>query len=171
MKPYLAARSVLAVGCIVCASTASGQHTWGGGVHKVQGSTVRLDLRETPEAVVVTLGADVLFDFDRADLKPEAEPTLEKVAAIASSYPTGGVLVEGFTDGIGSDSYNLGLSERRAAAVKEWLVGRGGLGAARVATRGLGMAHPVAPNRNEDGSDNPEGRARNRRVEITVHKR
>jgi outer membrane protein OmpA-like peptidoglycan-associated protein len=79
-------------------------------------------------------------------------------------------LIEGYTDSKGSDSYNLRLSDKRAASVKDWLVKKGGVGNKKMTTKGWGEANPVAPNENPDGSDNPEGRQKNRRVEITVKK-
>ncbi len=164
-------RGGLAAACLCVAALASGQSHWGASAKKVNGGAIKLELHETPEAVVIALGADVLFDFDEAVLKREAEAALGKVAGIAARYPRGSVLVEGYTDGIGSERYNLELSERRASAVKAWLVVNGGLAEGHVAVRGWGKARPEAPNTHPDGSDDPEGRAKNRRVEITVAKR
>lgn len=152
------------------AGTAAGQQRWGGGGQRVAGGAEKLAIHETAEQVAITLGADVLFDFDKAELKSEAEAALAKVAEIAGRYPAGAVLVEGHTDGIGSEEYNLDLSRRRAEAVKAWLVAHG-VPAGRITTRGWGKARPVAPNTKPDGSDEPAGRAKNRRVEITVQKR
>ena len=171
MRPGVARRRALIAACLAWAAVSSGQQHWGGGVQKVQGGAIKLDVHESPEAVVVALRADVLFDFDKSDLKAEAGPALGKVAEIVARYPRGNVLVEGYTDGIGSDSYNVDLSERRAGAVKAWLVSHGGVAEGRIATKGWGKARPVSPNTHEDGSDYPEGRAKNRRVEVTVRKR
>jgi len=124
----------------------------------------------TPQDIKVNLSADLLFDFDKAELKPAAEPELMKVATVLKSYPNAKVLIEGHTDGKGSDSYNQPLSERRAATVAQWLIARAGLNPANLQTRGFGKTRPVAPNAKPDGSDNPDGRAKNRRVEITVTK-
>jgi len=77
------------------------------------------------------------------------------------------VTIEGHTDSIGSDAYNQRLSERRAAAVKQYLVSKG-VGADRLTTVGRGEKDPVAPNTTPDGKDNPEGRAMNRRAELKV---
>jgi outer membrane protein OmpA-like peptidoglycan-associated protein len=95
---------------------------------------------------------------------------LQKVADVIKQYPSATVLIEGYTDSKGSDSYNLRLSDRRAVSVKDWLLKKGGVKPRRMTTRGWGEANPVAPNTNPDGSDNPEGRQKNRRVEITVKK-
>jgi OmpA-OmpF porin, OOP family len=77
------------------------------------------------------------------------------------------VTIEGHTDSIGSESYNQRLSERRALAVKHYLVSRGVAGD-RLDTVGYGESRPVAPNKTPDGKDNPEGRAMNRRAELKV---
>jgi outer membrane protein OmpA-like peptidoglycan-associated protein len=124
----------------------------------------------TPEQVKVNLSADLLFDFDKADIKPAAEPELAKVATVLKSYPKAEVLIEGHTDGKGSDGYNLVLSERRAATVAQWLTARADLNGANLRARGWGKTKPIAPNSRADGSDDAEGRAKNRRVEITVRK-
>jgi len=124
----------------------------------------------TQQDIKVNLSADLLFDFDKADIKPAAEPELMKVATVLKSYPNAQVMIEGHTDGKGSDAYNQPLSERRAATVAKWLTANAGVNAANVHTRGWGKTKPIAPNTNPDGSDNSEGRAKNRRVEITVTK-
>jgi outer membrane protein OmpA-like peptidoglycan-associated protein len=80
------------------------------------------------------------------------------------------ISIDGYTDAKGLDAYNLQLSEKRATAVKSWLVQKGSVDAKRIKTKGWGKANPVASNTHPDGSDNPEGRQKNRRVEITVKK-
>ena len=149
--------------------TATGQQRWGGGGQRTTGGAEKLAIKETSEEVTIALEGDVLFDFDRAELKDAAEASLQRVDEIVQRYPQGRVLVEGHTDGLGPEAYNLQLSNRRAESVKSWLVGHG-VAAGRIDTRGCGMSRPVAPNTNPDGSDNPTGRAKNRRVEITVSK-
>jgi outer membrane protein OmpA-like peptidoglycan-associated protein len=119
---------------------------------------------------VIELDADVLFDFDKADLKPAATALLAKVADVLRDSGSAPARIEGHTDGKGNADYNQKLSERRAAAVKDWLVNEGRIAAARLSAKGLGMKQPIAPNVNKDGSDNPEGRAKNRRVEIRVQR-
>jgi len=135
----------------------------------VEGLLRDLGARVTAQEIRIELQADVLFDFDQADLRPEAEATLRKVAEVIRAQP-GLVSVEGYTDSKGADAYNQKLSESRATAVKGWLVRQGGVEAARVAARGLGETRPVAPNTKPDGSDDPQGRQRNRRVEIVIRK-
>lgn len=163
-------RLAVVLATVVVGRTAAGQQHWGGSGKPVAGGAEKLAIHETGEEVAVTLGADVLFDFDKADLKPAAEPDLARVAEIVRRYPRGGVLIEGHTDGLGGETYNLNLSRRRADAVRQWLVDHG-VSAGKIRTNGWGMSKPVAPNTNPDGSDNPTGRAKNRRVEITVQKR
>ena len=108
---------------------------------------------------LATVGA-AYFDFDRADLKRGDEASaLADVVKVMRQQPTLRVMVEGHTDSVGSDAYNQRLSERRAEAVKAYLV-RQGIDASRISTRGLGKTRPVASNQTE------AGRAENRRAEV-----
>jgi outer membrane protein OmpA-like peptidoglycan-associated protein len=129
-----------------------------------------LDTRETPSTIEVTLAADVLFDFDRSELRAEAASTLHNLADLILAKARGPVGIRGYTDALGKDAYNQRLSEQRAASVKTWLVGHELLAAANLATSGFGARDPVAPNRKPDGSDNPEGRQLNRRVTVLIRK-
>ena len=129
-----------------------------------------LGARTTDTEIRIEMSADVLFDFDKADLKREAEPSLEKVVTVLRSHPAATVTVEGHTDGKGTAAYNEQLSRRRAAAVVSWLEARTTDRKTRLTVRALGASKPVAPNTKPDGSDDPEGRQRNRRVEIVVQK-
>jgi OmpA-OmpF porin, OOP family len=101
----------------------------------------------------------IYFDFNKATLKPESDPALEKVAALLASNPTLKLEVQGHTDNVGTPAYNQKLSDARAAAVKAWLVAHGAA-AARLTSHGYGFTQPVA------GNDTDAGRAKNRRVEI-----
>ena len=132
----------------------------------LQGALKDLGAKVTGQEIKISLAADVLFDFDKADLRPEARPALEKVAAVVKSYPKAAVLIEGHTDAKGNDQYNQKLSERRAESVRHWLEADGV--AAAMTTRGWGKTRPVAPNTKPNGADDPDGRQKNRRVEITV---
>jgi len=105
--------------------------------------------------------SDVLFDFDQASLKPGAREKLAKVSGILLTYPTLHVNVEGHTDSIGTDEYNLKLSQRRADAVRDYLTSNG-ISSANVSALGLGKDGPVASN------DTAAGRQQNRRVEMVV---
>jgi outer membrane protein OmpA-like peptidoglycan-associated protein len=136
----------------------------------VKGVVQALAMKETTTEVKIELAGDVLFEFDKAEIRPEAEPALQRVREVISQYPKARIAIDGYTDSKGADVYNLRLSERRATAVKNWLVHKGGVDGKRIKTKGWGQANPVAPNTHPDGSDNPEGRQRNRRVELTVKK-
>lgn len=137
---------------------------------ELKGGGQGLALQETKTQVKIELPGDVLFDFDKWEIRPDAEPMVRKVAEIIKQYPRARVSIDGHTDAKGSDAYNLQLSEKRAASVKEWLVENGGVDGKRIKTKGWGEAKPIASNTNLDGSDNPEGRQKNRRVEIIVRK-
>jgi outer membrane protein OmpA-like peptidoglycan-associated protein len=113
------------------------------------------------------VGSDFLFDFDRAELRPEAGPALAELAQHIAAADKA-VMIEGHTDAIGTESYNQTLSERRAVAVRIALAGRG-LPAARLNVRGFGKSRPVAANQRPDGSDDPDGRQHNRRVEVVIN--
>ncbi len=113
---------------------------------------------------VVTLAADVLFDFDKATLGPDGAQSLDEVAdEVADSASTGPIAIDGYTDSKGSDGYNRALSQRRADTVREVLAGR--LDGRELRAVGRGEADPVAPN-TKNGADNPAGRAKNRRVTV-----
>jgi outer membrane protein OmpA-like peptidoglycan-associated protein len=140
-------------------------------VKDLGGKVSDLQIKESDTEIRIEMSADVLFDFDRADIKKEAKPSLEKVADIVREHSRAAVSVEGHTDGKGSAAYNQALSERRAASVARWLKGRKGLNKVRFDVRGFGASKPVAPNAKPDGSDDPDGRQKNRRVEIVVRKK
>jgi outer membrane protein OmpA-like peptidoglycan-associated protein len=118
------------------------------------------NLRETSRGIVISL-SDILFDVNRATLKPGAESNVRRIAAILQQYPDRQIAVEGHTDATGSDAYNQTLSEDRAASVRASLVA-GGVPEGQITSRGFGKTQPVATN------DNPAGRQQNRRVEIIV---
>jgi len=138
-------------------------------VDPVQAALKDLGARVEKQQIKIDLAADVLFDFDKSNLRPEARPSLEKVAAVLKAYPKASVTIDGHTDGKGNDQYNQRLSERRADAVRQWLKDAGTT--ARMDSRGWGKRKPVAPNVKPDGSDDAPGRQKNRRVEITVNTR
>jgi outer membrane protein OmpA-like peptidoglycan-associated protein len=119
-----------------------------------------MEAQQTERGLLVTLG-DVLFAFNKAELSAQAAPRLDKLASFLKQFPDRKLLIEGYTDSVGSDSYNQDLSERRAQAVRDALVQRG-VDSSRITARGYGKAHPVADNAS------PEGRAMNRRVEIVI---
>jgi outer membrane protein OmpA-like peptidoglycan-associated protein len=109
----------------------------------------------------------VLFDFDKAALRSEARPAIEYVAetVLRAGKP---VSIEGHTDSIGSEAYNMRLSQLRALTVQAELTRRVA-GAVPMQAVGYGKARPIAENQYPDGTDDPDGRQRNRRVEIVVN--
>lgn len=127
-----------------------------------------LNAKVTDRDIRVDLAADVLFDYDKYSLRPEANETLKKVGEVVASYPDAPLLIEGHTDGKGTHAYNMRLSQERAEAVKQWLVDNAGIRSSRITTTGWGETKPVAPNKKLDGSDDPEGRQKNRRVDLTL---
>lgn len=119
-----------------------------------------MEAEQTDRGMVLTLG-DVLFDLNRAELKPAGEATIRRLAEFMSEYQQRRVRVEGYTDSTGEASYNQGLSERRAESVRNALMDMG-IGGNRIETRGYGEEYPVASN------NNAAGRQQNRRVEIVI---
>jgi len=140
-------------------------------VEDLGGKVESLQVRETETETRIELPADILFDFDKADIRPTAAPALKQAAEIIRKGARGTVTIEGHTDAKGSAGYNQKLSERRSASVRQWLVEREDLGRVRFQTKGFGAARPVAPNAKPNGADDPEGRQKNRRVEIVFGKR
>jgi outer membrane protein OmpA-like peptidoglycan-associated protein len=109
----------------------------------------------------------LFYEFDRADLHPRAQKQLDIIVQMLRNSPQKKLRISGFTDARGSDAYNLNLSRSRAEAVKKYILSRG-VPLAQVETTGFGKALPISPNVRADGSDNPEGRSRNRRAEILL---
>jgi outer membrane protein OmpA-like peptidoglycan-associated protein len=139
-------------------------------VENLSGNIQDLQVKETDLEIRIDLAADVLFDFDKSDIKPQAQPLLKKAAEYIRDKGKGSIRIEGYTDAKGSDSYNQKLSERRATSVKNWFIKKEGLRDFKFSTEGFGAKKPVAPNTKPDGSDDPEGRQKNRRVEIIIKK-
>jgi outer membrane protein OmpA-like peptidoglycan-associated protein len=119
-----------------------------------------LPTTDTPRGLQVNMG-DVLFDTGKYNLRMEAQLGLAKLTGIVLSHPGLNLAVEGYTDNVGTESFNQTLSEQRANAVRDYLVQQG-LDAASVTAKGFGTAMPVATN------DTPKGRQQNRRVEIII---
>lgn len=139
-------------------------------VENLGGKVEDLEIKETDTEIRIELAADVLFNFDKADLLPKARDTLKQAAGVIRDKAKGTVRIAGFTDAKGDANYNQKLSERRANAVRDWFVTKEGLQNVKFATEGFGKQRPVAPNTKPDGSDDPEGRQKNRRVEIAFKK-
>lgn len=109
----------------------------------------------------------VNYEFNSAKLTPNAERILDGIAKTLQDSPGFRIRLSGYTDSKGSDSYNQQLSQKRAESARRYLISQG-IDAGRIEAVGKGESDPVAPNTNADGSDNPEGRAQNRRTEFTV---
>ena len=143
-------------------------------VYRVEDLTAQvrnLKLKETATEMRIELPADILFDFDKADIRPGAAEALQQAAGILRERAKGKVRIEGHTDSKGTHVYNQKLSERRAESVRRWLAEHEGLDKIKFATEGFAETQPVDPNSKPDGSDNPEGRQQNRRVEIVINKK
>jgi outer membrane protein OmpA-like peptidoglycan-associated protein len=160
---------------LVLAASGAEPAGWGGGptsfassAQPVSARSTGFDAKEDALNIVIDLSADVLFDFDRSDLRPEAEQNLQQVAQMIASRGSHQVRIDGYTDARGSVTHNQKLSLARAEAVHHWLVQHGDLRTVLFAEQGLGANNPVAPNSTADGRDDPAGRQKNRRVEITI---
>jgi OmpA-OmpF porin, OOP family len=112
-----------------------------------------------PEPAPTYVIQDVNFDFDKSNLKSRATDTLDHVATELREQPDVRYEVAGFTDSVGSDAYNQGLSERRAVSVRDYLISRG-VASAQLDMNGYSESNPIASN------SNAQGRAQNRRVEV-----
>ncbi|EQA98936.1 outer membrane protein OmpA-like peptidoglycan-associated protein [Sphingobium wenxiniae] len=120
-----------------------------------------VDVIRDGDNLLLRMPSGITFGFDSAAVQPQFQPTLNDVASVLAQYPKTYIDVYGHTDSDGSDSYNQGLSERRARSVADYLTSHG-VQSARIATRGFGETQPIASNTTE------EGKASNRRVEIKV---
>lgn len=130
-----------------------------------------VDIRQSPSEYVISLPSDVLFDFDKSTIRPQAAVSLSNLANVLRSYNGYKELaIVGYTDSKGSADYNQHLSERRALSVRDWFERAGDLSAWHFLVSGQGENNPVATNENADGTDNPAGRQKNRRVEFRIKK-
>lgn len=120
-----------------------------------------LQAKVTDRGLVLTLG-DVLFSTGRADIKSGSSGNLNKLVAFLGKYPDRTAAIEGYTDSVGTEDYNQGLSERRADSVRSYLISQG-VDSARLSSSGKGERAPVA------GNDTAEGRQQNRRVEVIIN--
>jgi outer membrane protein OmpA-like peptidoglycan-associated protein len=123
----------------------------------IEGATIE----RVGEGIKVTFDSGILFDFDSASLRPEAQENLNKLAAILQKYEDTEILIEGHTDATGSEEYNQGLSERRASSVSGFLSSLG-VQQVRMTNVGYGETQPVASN------ETSEGQQANRRVEVAI---
>jgi len=120
-----------------------------------------VDVVREGDELLLRMPSGITFDTDQAMIQPQFRPTLDQVAQTLAEYPKTMIDVVGHTDATGSEAYNQGLSERRAASVADYL-GSHGVASVRMATIGYGKTRPIATN------ETAEGRAENRRVEIKI---
>jgi len=113
------------------------------------------------EGIKITFDSGVLFDFDKSDLRPQAQTNIANLATVLNKYSDTDIVVEGDTDNTGTADYNVQLSDRRAQSVANYLVSLGVSGS-RISKIGLGETNPVASN------DTDYGRQQNRRVEVAI---
>ncbi len=115
-----------------------------------------------PKVVTIALDSEVLFDSGKSELKPAAQQTLREAAERIKKFAGASVMISGHTDNVGNDAANKALSDKRAAAVRDYVVSKEGVKPDGLAVKGFGKSQPVADNGSE------AGRARNRRVEVTI---
>jgi outer membrane protein OmpA-like peptidoglycan-associated protein len=138
------------------------------GVGSASGSADGPTITETPRGVVITLPS-TFFAFDRFDLDPKAQTVVDRIAQVLN-HPRAAnrtILLEGHTDNVGAAAYNMTLSRNRVDAVAKEMI-KQGVRTDRVSVEAYGETRPVASNRKPDGTDDPAGRAKNRRVEAVI---
>jgi outer membrane protein OmpA-like peptidoglycan-associated protein len=156
-------RIILAVGALGLASACTTGKNALESELSASGFQTRVDDRG-----VTVLVTDVLFDYDSDALTEDGRAAVGKIAEIVKRLaPQQRLICEGHTDGRGTDAYNFELSLRRARRVADALSGAG-IETGRILSQGLGESRPLAAEKKPDGSDDPEGRARNRRVEVVI---
>jgi outer membrane protein OmpA-like peptidoglycan-associated protein len=133
-------------------------------VEEMETALKDLGAEVTETEIKVELPSDILFDFDKSDIRPDANEALSKVALIIRETPIKNVLIEGHTDSVGSETYNIELSLKRAASVSLWFVKNEGFDKNLFETKGWGESRPKSSN------DSEKGRQKNRRVEIVIEK-
>jgi outer membrane protein OmpA-like peptidoglycan-associated protein len=132
-----------------------------------QAEELRRDLKgakveRVGEGIKITFDSGLLFGFDQSALTPASKSNLQDLAKTLNKYPDTNILIEGHTDNVGEDGYNLTLSKQRAQSVDAFLTNLG-VSSQRITNKGLGENYPVASN------DTPSGRAQNRRVEVAIY--
>ena len=155
-----------AAGAIIGAAVGGAAGAYIGNYMDKQAEEMQRDLEgatieRVGEGIMITFDSGILFDIDKATLKPDAQANLDKLAVILNKYADTNILVDGHTDATGSDEYNLKLSQSRSQSVANYLAGLQ-VGAMRMTVMGYGESRPVATN------DTPEGRTLNRRVEVGI---
>ena len=155
-----------AAGAIIGAAVGGAAGAYIGNYMDKQAEEMQRDLEgatieRVGEGIMITFDSGILFDIDKATLKPDAQANLDKLAVILNKYADTNILVDGHTDATGSDEYNLKLSQSRSQSVANYLAGLQ-VNATRMTVMGYGESRPVATN------DTPEGRTLNRRVEVGI---
>ena len=156
-----------AVGAILGAAVGGAAGAYIGSYMDKQAAEMEKDLQgakveRVGEGIKVTFDAGILFDFDKATLRPASEVELQKLAVILDKYPDTNILLEGHTDAKGTEEYNLNLSRERSQSVANYLAVQG-VTPTRFTIMGYGESQPVATN------DTEEGRQLNRRVEVAIY--
>lgn len=128
---------------------------------EIQNAIPSAEVIREGEGIIVKFDSGILFDFDSSNLKAAAKENVRTLAASLNEYPGTDIKIVGHTDNKGAESYNMSLSERRAAAVKAYAVSQG-VPSSRLSTLGKGFSEPIADNTTD------AGRAANRRVEIVI---
>jgi len=129
---------------------------------EMQNDIAGAKIERVGEGIKITFDSGILFDVNKANLRPEAMTNLQNLAQILNKYPDTEILVEGHTDSDGSDEYNLDLSQKRAQSVSNYLSGLQ-VNATRFHIMGYGESQPIASN------DTVEGKQQNRRVDIAIY--
>lgn len=127
-----------------------------------------LKAEKTIEGIKINLPDNILFEFDKYNIRAQAKPSLAKINQVLTHYKDAKVFINGHTDSKGDDDYNQQLSEKRAAAVKYYFINVFKVAEPSIQTKGFGKSKPIAANNNPDGSDNHTGREKNRRVEFII---
>jgi outer membrane protein OmpA-like peptidoglycan-associated protein len=156
-----------AVGAIIGAAVGGAAGAYIGNYMDKQAAEMEKDLEgarieRVGEGIKITFDSGILFDVNKAALKPASKTNLTDLARILNKYPDTNILVEGHADATGSEEWNLELSRSRASTVVNYLSGQEVL-ETRFTTMGYGESQPIATN------DTPEGRASNRRVEVAIY--
>ena len=124
-------------------------------------------IKDVPPVNVAIVMDNVYYEFEKATLSDESHASLNKLVALLNAHPDITIELSAHTDNKGNDAYNQRLSEARARACVAYLISKG-IDTNRLQAKGYGATQPIAPNVNEDGSDNPDGRQRNRRTEFKI---
>jgi len=124
--------------------------------------------RQEVQRVQDKMTLHILFEYNKFVISDKSQTELKDAIDFVKKYPGSRIEIAGHTDNRGAQKYNQTLSEKRAEAVREYLIKEGGVDPTKITAVGHRDLYPIAPNQKPDGKDNPEGRAQNRRVEINI---